>query len=289
MVLSFLFEFETTNYGQIFVLYRMFSGFRYDEVMDIRAHQSGRRAFTLIELLLVLAILAVLIGILVPTVQSAMMSARGFSCQMSQRSVAFDFQIFADAQLHGDRGDDEGRHSFSIETFQESQYGVDEFWSWGDEVGFVELPDLEGNNPMRCPSVREPMVLRSRTACSNGAVGPWSSVSFGFNSRLNRIERIDSRGRPRSVSVRLRPDILAQSDVPLLMDIDGAKADELSVNALYIAPSLDSQGPYANGRMWFPGLRHNGMANVAFIDGHVERSSDPENEPSWRWSYRPGR
>lgn len=249
---------------------------------------TGRKAFTLVELLLVLAIVALLIGILSPAIHGAIVRARSFKCQMAQRSVAFDFQIFADPQLHGDRGDDGDSSMFSIETFQESQYGVDEFWRWGD-AGAVDLPDASGNDPMRCPDVRLPLTLRNNLACSSGAVGPARSISFGFNSRLNRAEIIDTRGRPRAVSVKLRPEILTHADVPLLMDIDGTRAGELDVNPLYTAPSLDSQGPYANGRLWFPGLRHGGKANIAFIDGHVESSADPESEPAFDWAYQPTR
>jgi len=254
----------------------------------IRAHTRVRQGgFTLIELLVAIGVIAVLISILTPTVRGAMSSARGFQCQMSQRSVAFDFQIYADNELHGDRGDDGDRSSFHIETFQESQYGVDEFWRWGDQVGSIDLPDATGNDPMRCPEVRLPVTLRNNLACSNGAVGPSASVSFGFNARLNRAEVIDSSGRPRAVSVALRPSILSHSSVPLLMDIDGHRAQDLGVNPIYTAPSLDSQGPYAEDRVWFPDLRHGGKANVAFIDGHVESSSDPENESAWRWDYQP--
>lgn len=247
-----------------------------------------RRAFTLVELLIVVAIIALLIGILSPAIHGAIVRARSFKCQMSQRSVAFDFQIFADPQLHGDRGDDGSSVVFSIETFQESQYGVDEFWRWGS-AGAIDLPDAQGNDPMRCPDVRETLTLRNNLACSNGAVGPATSISFGFNARLHRAEITDRRGLPRAVRVDLRQDILNRSDVPLLMDVDGQQASQLGVNPVYIAPSLDSQGPYANSRVWFPGLRHGGKANIAFIDGHVESSSDPENEPSYDWAYQPTR
>lgn len=247
-----------------------------------------RQAFTLVELLIVIAIIALLIGILSPTIHGAIVRARSFKCQMAQRSVAFDFQIFADPQLHGDRGDDGDSSMFSIETFQESQYGVDEFWRWGD-AGAIELPDASGNNPMRCPDIRQPLTLRNNLACSSGAVGPSMSISYGFNARLDRAEIIDSRGRPRAVSVKLRPEILTHADVPLLMDIDGLRASELGVNPLYIAPSLDSQGPYADGRLWFPGLRHGGKSNIAFVDGHVESSADPENEIGFDWAYQPTR
>lgn len=260
--------------------------------MENLGHRHATRptseGFTLTELLVVVAVIAILIGILAPTLRGAMSSARAFKCQMSQRSVAFDFQIFADPQLHGDRGDDGNRPTFKIETFQESQYGVDEFWRWGD-AGAIKLPDAAGNDPMRCPSVREALTLRNNLACSGGAVGPSASVSYGFNGRLNRAEIIDSRGRPRAVSVSLRADILQHSSVPLMMDVDGTKAAQLGVTPLYTAPALDSQGPYANDRVWFPGLRHNGKVNVAFMDGHVEGSSAPANENGWDWSYQPSR
>lgn len=245
-----------------------------------------RRGFTLVELLVVIAIIAILIGILSPAIHGAIVRARSFQCQMAQRSVAFDFQIFADPQLHGNRGDDGDRSTFRLETFQESQYGVDEFWRWGDQAA-IDLPDVAGNDPMRCPDVREPITLRDNLACSNGAIGPSENVSYGFNARLHRAEITDSRGRPRAVSVSLRPGILTQSNVPLLMDVDGHRANELGVNPLYIAPSLDSLGPYANGRVWFPSSRHGGKANIAFIDGHVESSSQPESETGYDWAYQP--
>jgi len=235
----------------------------------------------------VIGIIAALLGILLPAMSGAIASARGFRCQMSLRSVAFDFSVFADDTLHGDRGDDEGRSTFRLETFQESQYGVDEFWRWGDDVAEIDLPDAMGNNPMRCPSVAAPITLRRNLACSSGAVGPPQSVSYGFNLRLDRAEIIDDRGRPRARQVRIRPHMLEFATVPLLMDVDGQQAFERGSRPVYIAPSLDSQGPFADDRYWYPAQRHRGQANAAFLDGHVAGSGDPLNEEGWQWSYQP--
>lgn len=246
----------------------------------------SRSAFTLIELLVTIAIISVLVGVLLPALGMAVSHARGFKCQMAQRSVAFDFQLFADDVLHGDRGDDGNSNTFRIETFQESQYGVDEFWRWG-ALGTYRTPDEDGNDPMRCPSVREPLVLRNNLACSSGAAGPAASISYAFNARLDRAEIVDQQGRPRLRAVSLNSTILQQSKVPLLIDADGARAAELGVNALYTAPSLDSLGPYAADRIWFPGLRHAGRANTAFMDGHVASSSSPDQESGWDWDYQP--
>lgn len=257
-------------------------------ISNNQSRPSPRRpAFTLIEMLAVVSVIAVLISILLPMLGASMERAREFKCQMAQRTVAFDFRLFADEQLHGNRGDDNGRSSFAIETFQENQYGVDEFWRWGDDLSAHETPDSDGNDPMRCPSLRVPIVLRNNLSCSSGAVGPPQSVSFGFNARLNRAERIDPHGRPVAQLVRLRPNILQESSVPLLIDVDGDRAFENGVPAIYTGPSLDSRGPYAGDRYWFPGKRHNGRANAAFMDGHVEASAEPAKESGWRWDYQP--
>lgn len=239
-------------------------------------------------MLVVVAIVSALLGILLPSISGAMASARGFRCQMSLRAVGFDFTVFADDTLHGDRGEDDGRDSFSLETFQESQYGVDEFWRWGD-ASEVEFPDAKGNNPMRCPSVTAPITLRRDLACSNGAVGPPQSVSFGFNGRLNRAEVIDTRGRPRAQQVRLRPHMLEFAAVPLLIDVDGQRAFSLGARPVYTAPGLDSPAVYAGDRLWYPALRHRGRSNAVFLDGHVSASSAPATETGWNWAYQPVR
>src|SRR5438034_10167445 len=112
------------------------------------------RAFTIVEILVSISIVAVLLAILLPALHSSMAAARGFRCQVSLRSIAFVFQVFADDQLHGDRGTDpqdlRNTRRFRLETFQESQYGLDEFWRRGSAAAHTP-PDAEKNDPMRCP------------------------------------------------------------------------------------------------------------------------------------------
>jgi prepilin-type N-terminal cleavage/methylation domain-containing protein/prepilin-type processing-associated H-X9-DG protein len=246
-----------------------------------------RNGFTLVELLVTLAVIALLVALLLPGLGLAIGSARSFKCQIGQRATAFDFAIFADDQLHGSRGEDEGQPAFALETFQESQYGVDEFWRWGD-VNQIHLPDADGNDPMRCPEVRSSLVLARNVPCSNGGVGPPASISFAFNLRLHRAQSLDAQGRPRAVAVRLRGSITEEGGVPLLFDVDGEKAADRRKNALYSAPSL-GDAIYGADQFWFPALRHNGAGNFAFLDGHVVSSSDPLEEPGWRWDFAPVR
>jgi len=245
-----------------------------------------RRAYTLIELLITIAIIGILISLMLPALGGARSSARSFRCQMAQRAVAFDFSIYADDVLHGDRGDDEAElgDRFRLETFQESQYGISEFWSWG-ATQVVELP-YQGSDPMRCPEVEGAVVLRRNAPCSQGGVSPPEHISYGFNVRLHVAEVAGPRGGVRIKPVKLREMILSHPNVPLMWDIDGAIAHRNDVSPVFSGPSLDSQGPFANDRYWFPGMRHGGSMNIAFIDGSVRATRHPLEE-SLVWGYQP--
>jgi len=246
----------------------------------------SRSGFTLVELLVTISIMAMLIGILSPAIKGAIESSRSFRCQMSMRNVAFDFQIYADDRFHGDRGDDSSLGSrFRLETFQEAQYGIDEFWGFGDSTS-ASLMDAPANDRMQCPSVHGEVTLRSNAPCSGGAVGPAENVSYGFNVRLHKAEVPGRRGRLRLQSVLLNSNILNESDVPLAIDIDGEHAAENRVSPVFTGPSLGTTGPLGGDRYWFPGSRHGGSANVSFMDGHVESLDDPLDISGQGWGYQ---
>ena len=230
----------------------------------------------MIELLISIAIVGMLLAIVLPALGQTIRAARGFRCQVSLRSVAFDFSVFADDQLHGDRGDDVaalGARRFKLETFQESEYGIDEFWRYNGSTHTI--PDAEKNDPMRCPSVRGQVLLTNNSACSQGGVLPARYISFGFNMRLHRPEGRSPGGFPILIPVSLTSTIMEHGRAPLAWDVDGLAAELRGLTPVFSAPSLGSTGPYSNDAYWFPGLRHNGTANFAFIDGSVSASSHP--------------
>lgn len=251
---------------------------------------SSRTGYTLIEILVVVAIVATLVSLLLPALGRTMETARGFQCRLNLRSIAFDFAVFSDSTLHGSRGNDPqsfGPSRFSIETFMESQYCVDEFWCF-QGTSTVTRSGGEGDDVMRCPEVRGDVVYRDNAPCREGAVGPVQNISYAFNSRLFRAETLDHAGRPRTQEVQLTSTwVNRHPNVPLAWDVDGHAAAESGASlSIFSAPSLDSQGPYAGDRLWWPGNRHVGNANYALIDGSVHSTSTPL-ATSWDWSAQP--
>lgn len=248
-----------------------------------QVRRTSGSGFTIVELLVTIAIIALLFALLAPALAGTMRSARGFKCQMAQRSVAFDFLLFVDDQFPGGRGNDEqlegGR--FRLETFQEAQYRVDEFWAWGD-AATKSLPDAAGNDPLRCPEVHGEVMLVRGTSCSRGAVMPAANVSFTFNMRLHLNEKYDAQGRLRAMPVYLTEHVGDASNTPLMWDVDGPTAAARGASPTFSAPALDSVSLYAGDRYWFPAARHNGAGNYVFIDGHVESSNRPLRE-TWQW------
>ncbi len=259
-------------------------------------------AFTLVEVLITITILAILISLLLPAARSAVGAARGFKCQMAQRSVTFDFGLFADESLHPYRGDDETppnpampivpKGQFRLETFIESQYGLDEFWadSYG-QAATAKLPDANGRDPMRCAEVKGEITLTRAVPCTQGAVSPPKSVSYGFNERLHRSEARFALGDPRTIGLSratLERQGVSMERVPLLWDVDGAVAAQRGLVPLFSAPAMGSTTLYSGNQHWFPAMRHNGTMSVSFIDGHVAMTRKPLSEP-WAWDFDPAK
>src|SRR5690606_6283882 len=68
---------------------------RENQTMNARRLSKSRRGFTLIELLVVISIIAVLISLIAPAVQSARRAARRTQCLNNMRNVGLAIQNFA--------------------------------------------------------------------------------------------------------------------------------------------------------------------------------------------------
>jgi len=244
-------------------------------------------AFTLVELLAVIAIIAMLLAVLLPALATARDRMHTLKCSSNLRTIAMSFQLFAEGDSPGGRGDSEDLDGggFFINDFQDSLYRIDEFWDVPGATSAV----LEGKDEVvLCPAGASRLIRTSGLPCSRAAVHPAEDVSLAVNMRLYQAVVLFNGNpvlTPPAVN-RVRSDVLDHPYAPLVIDVDGRVAAQRGLEPFYTAPPLpDVAGPYADGRYWMPGRRHGGRANVAFIGGHVLTSESPERQP-WDWEYQ---
>jgi len=259
-----------------------------------RVHVSSPRvraqlsAFTLLEMLVVVAVLTILLSILLPAMSGMRSSAKSLVCSSNLKSVGQEFTLFAQGDAPLGRGDSErlGPNRFRMNDFQESLYRLDEFWDGGE----AETATLSGEKSLTmCPgSGAKQLTKRSGFPCGAAAVGPTEDVSVAFNMRLHRPV-LEFKGRKVMAPVAssaVRTDVLHHAYVPLVMDVEGLDAAARGLEPFYIAPGIpDNNDPYAGGRFWMPSVRHQRKIYVAFVGGHVLTSPDPAGE-RWDWSYQ---
>ena len=178
----------------------------------IRGMRPNRRGFTLIELMIVIAIIGVLIGLLLPTVGRARESARRATCLSNLRQVHQSFLVFA--EQHDGRvplGFRAGRMQFNSMIYSGTSK---KFCLFGAlyKTGILPRPEI-----LYCPSNEDPQ------SNFNSELNPWppgpegtSTVNgwAGYGSRptLKEKEKLKDDPPPKEV-----PDIEPGKRVPAWM------------------------------------------------------------------------
>jgi len=243
------------------------------------------RAYTLMELLVVVFLIALLMSILVPALVTAREAAKSIVCMDHGRSAAMEFQFFADRYAHPYRGDSEQYGSrFDAMDFLEYLYGVGEFW---DRHGIEHEAYRPGQSLVTCPSAPPGLVgYGEQVAPWTPAVGPRENVSYAMNRRLFLAPAL-KEGVPFEVPVLLTEHVLNYPYIPLLFDVDAEAAmREFGQLTIHHMPFFCTPDPFLEN-YWFPAMRHRGKMIVSFVGGHVLSTKDPLAESQWIWDYFP--
>ena len=225
--------------------------------IKLSPHESSRHAFTLVELLVVIAVIAVLAGLLLPALAKAKGRAQNSKCQsnLHQWSIAAESYAGADDELPLEKPPGSPWPVSILNTWSvvsdptnstvwynalAEEAGVQSMFYYGATPERHE--EFYGNNIFQCPSARPDVV--------QAIVRP--QFSLAMNSKLSQGGQVP---RKNCTSYPSRTALFLDAGVP---------------GETRVAAGQDNYDgrPHVFAKRF--SARHDGRGNIVFIDGHVE-------------------
>ena len=227
------------------------------------------RAFTLIELLVVISIIALLIGILLPALQSARETARAIQCMNNERQLGISMEVYLSQH-------DGGYPILDVANFlSDNSYPASRRWWYSQLIknGAIDAPNKD--TPVSPLSWSDVMFCPTHQLRDASGVG-WSDehwatqyglISYGMSDTLYRnyedVSKPKSPARTTDLDQPSNTILLAettvQTEVPGLAGRAGG--------ARLAAWHGDGMGGAGGDAM----PRHDNACNVLWADGHATR------------------
>ena len=219
----------------------------------MRLHRDHASGFTLIEVLVVIAIIAILAGLLLPVLGNARVKARGMGCANNLKQLSLAWSLYAD-----ENGDLLVNNHGLLETARSRQNWVNNLENWLDSDGNTNLAALTSGK--LSPLLHEnTSVFKCPSDTSVAANGP-RIRSYSMNSLVGDPGELTNRFNPQLVQFFRSSDIPNPAGIYVFLDEH---------------PDTINDGFFMNrweDPRWgnLPASYHNGAANLTFADGHLE-------------------
>ncbi len=221
----------------------------------------NRRAFTLVELLVAIAVVGVLAALVFPTLERSRESARAAACASNLRQLAAAALSYA--------GEHRGQFPWGM-RIESGEMACWDFVVGADgkaRPGLIwdQVPGEDAKRVLQCPSFL-------------GGAANWSGDPYtGYNYNCSYVGKVEGDPALREAPVRL-----AALRDPARTALFGDGEYIGGANKFMRAPKVDRQNDFSGKGLreaGTQGFRHGGRTNAVFADGHVE---------SLRQSYRFG-
>ena len=225
------------------------------------------KGFTLVELLVVISIIAILLSILMPSLQKARRQTRGIVCMNNIRQLGLTFIMYAD----------------DYDGYAMPAAGPSGLYWWGKKLstgiehkkGFVWPyleSDLKRNSVYECPSQRFGTYQLQGKPPGQPDDPKWITSTYGYNGYyLSPAQSgwygIGHQPWKKIANIKHPATVLVFADTLIDYDLTGKKP-VLKNNFLLDPPYIYNYGQWNRNPSPTTCFRHNEKTNAVFVDGH---------------------